>query len=136
MKKTAILAGLLMAIQVSGLKAWDFFKSSSSQESSSSAAVSSSEGGTVTVGDKTYQVEPGQTIQVSGGGVNAQVNTVQESGKEPVTTVFVEESEPVALIDGKPAAPVAQATAQSEEEKEEENEEIEDDLDMDDAYEE
>lgn len=114
MKKITILAGLLMATQAADLKAWSFFKSSSSEESSSSAAVSSSEGGTVTVGDKTYQVEPGQTIQVSGGGVKAQMDTIQEEGKEPVTTVVVEKSEPIALIDGKPAQPIQKGVSEDD----------------------
>lgn len=136
MKKTAILTGLLVAIQGAQLSAMSFFKSSSSEGSSSAVAADSSEGGTITVNDKTYKVEPGQEFQYSGGGVSTHMSTVQEGDKEPVTTVIVEASEPVATVDGKSAAPVQSAAkSEADAEEEEEEEEMDTDLEMDDSYE-
>ena len=133
MKKTAILAGLLMATQAAQLQAFSFFKSSSAQDASSEATVSSDKGGVIEIGGEAYEVPAGESLHVSGGGITAKINTEQETGKEPVTSVVLEEHPQVATVNGKPAKPV---TGVSEEDlTPEEEAEIEADLDMDDAYE-
>lgn len=100
-----IIQSTIVAAIIGGGSLKAFSHVQSSQQSSSVATVSSSEGGNVTIGDTTYAVPAGKSLQVQGGGVTAHLESVQEEGKEPMTTVEVVEHPTVVTIDGKPATP-------------------------------
>lgn len=102
MKKATILITALIAAQALYMHAWSLFNSSSEENVSSTSSVSSAEGGTVNLNGKTYDLEPGQTLEISSG-KSSSSHTTQESGKEPVTTTVIDEQEPTVLINGKPA---------------------------------
>jgi hypothetical protein len=113
MKKTVLII-TLTAAQALQLHAWSIFSSSNQENNSAtnmvSSTVSSSEGGAVNVDGKTYDLEPGQTLEYSSS-KSLSSSTIQEPGKEPVTTTVIEEQEPTVLINGKPANEMSEPSA-------------------------